>query len=188
MPYLIRPARERDAAEILAVYAPYVTDTTVSFEYEVPSLEEFTQRIARTREQFGYVVAVDSQTGRIAGYAYYGTLRSRPAYQWSAETSIYLAPEHQGKGLGTRLLGTIERLMARQGIALAVACITSENTGSIEFHRRAGYTLCGTFDNCAFKLGRWLGVTWMEKQLLPCTEAPRPRRPLTDEDIDLALS
>lgn len=183
MAYQIRTASPADAEALLRIYAPFVTDTVVSFEFDVPSVEEFRRRIEATRTDFAYLVAEDTETGEIAGYAYYSTLRGRPAYQWSAETSIYLAPAHQGRGLGAQLLDRLERLMARQGIALAVACITSENTGSIAFHERQGYRLCGTFDNCAFKLGRWLSVTWMEKQLLPCDAAPEARRRLTPADL-----
>ena len=188
MSYRIRTARSEDAAALAAIYAPFVTGTVVSFEFDAPSVEEFQRRIEATSTAFAYVVAEVVESGEIAGYAYYGTLRSRPAYQWAAETSIYLAPAHQGRGLGSVLVEAIERLMAAQGIALSVACITSDNTGSIAFHERLGYEHCGEFCNCAFKLGRWLSVTWMEKQLLPCTEKPAERRTLTDADIEPVLA
>lgn len=188
MSYRIRTARSEDTAALAAIYAPFVTDTIVSFEFEAPSVEEFQRRIEATSAAFAYVVAEVVESGEIAGYAYYGTLRSRPAYQWAAETSIYLSPAHQGRGLGSVLVEAIERLMAAQGIALSVACITSDNTGSIAFHERLGYEHCGEFCNCAFKLGRWLSVTWMEKQLLPCTEKPAERRTLTAADIEPVLA
>lgn len=188
MSYRIRTARSEDAAALAAIYAPFVTDTIVSFEFEAPSVEEFQRRIEATSAAFAYVVAEVVESGEIAGYAYYGTLRSRPAYQWAAETSIYLSPAHQGRGLGSVLVEAIERLMAAQGIALSVACITSDNTGSIAFHERLGYEHCGEFCNCAFKLGRWLSVTWMEKELLPCTEKPAERRTLTAADIEPVLA
>lgn len=188
MAYQIRTATPADAERLLSIYAPFVTDTVVSFEFEVPSLDEFRRRIEATGKDFAYLVAEDADSGDIAGYAYYSTLRSRPAYQWAAETSIYLDPAHQGRGLGSTLLHKLEELMAAQGIALAVACITSENTGSIAFHERLDYRICGTFDNCAFKLGRWLSVTWMEKQLLPCDAAPQPRGPLSPEIIASILA
>lgn len=188
MSYRIRIARSEDAAALAAIYAPFVTDTVVSFEFEAPSVEEFQRRIEATSTAFAYVVAEVVESGEIAGYAYYGTLRSRPAYQWAAETSIYLSPAHQGRGLGSVLVEAIERLMAAQGIALSVACITSDNTGSIIFHERLGYEHCGEFCNCAFKLGRWLSVTWMEKQLLPRMEPPAERRTLSAADIEPVLA
>ena len=188
MSYRIRTARSEDAAALAAIYAPFVTGTVVSFEFDAPSVEEFQRRIEATSTAFAYVVAEVVESGEIAGYAYYGALRSRPAYQWAAETSIYLAPAHQGRGLGSVLVEAIERLMAAQGIALSVACITSDNARSIAFHERLGYEHCGEFCNCAFKLGRWLSVTWMEKQLLPCTEKPAERRTLTDADIEPVLA
>lgn len=188
MPYRIRTASPKDAESLLAIYAPFVSDTTVSFEVEVPSVEEFERRILNTSRDFAYLVAEDARSGEISGYAYYSTLRSRPAYQWSAETSVYLAPNHRGHGLGTKLVGCLERLMARQGIALSVACITSGNLASVKFHDHLGYRTCGTFDNCAFKLGCWLSVTWMEKQLLPCLDAPDPRRRLTADDLAEVLN
>ena len=188
MSYRIRTARSEDAAALAAIYAPFVTDTVVSFEFDAPSVEEFQRRIEATSTAFAYVVAEVVESGEIAGYAYYGTLRSRPAYQWAAETSIYLSPAHQGRGLGSVLVEAIERLMAAQGIALSVACITSDNAGSIAFHERLGYEHCGEFCNCAFKLGRWLSVTWMEKQLLPCMEPPAERRTLTAADIEPVLA
>lgn len=174
MPYTIRPAKASDAAALLAIYAPYVTDTTVSFEVEVPGLEEFRARIERGLSDFAYLVAVDDATGEPAGYAYYGPFRSRPAYLWSAETSIYLAPEHQGRGLGGRLLDALEGRMAEQGIHMSIACITSDNAPSIAFHEKHGYRVCGSHTACGYKLGRWLDITWMEKQILPCEGEPAP--------------
>lgn len=174
MPYRIRPARVDDAAELLAIYAPFVTDTTVSFETEVPSAEEFRARIERGLASFAYLVAVDEQTGAVAGYAYYGPFRSRAAYRWSAELSIYLAPDHRRCGLGGALLEELERCMKDQGIHSSIACITSSNKGSIAFHEKHGYRVCGTHTACGYKLGRWLDITWMQKQIIPCDAEPAP--------------
>lgn len=139
MSYRIRTATPADAASLLAIYAPYVTDTCVSFELEVPTVEEFGQRIQATLDRAAYLVAEDSDSGAIAGYAYNGSFRSRPAYDWASEISIYLAPEHQGHGLGSALLDALEELMRLQGVRMSEACITSSNTGSITFHERHGY-------------------------------------------------
>lgn len=174
MPYLIRPARVDDAGELLAIYAPFVTDTTVSFETEVPSVEEFRARIEQGLSSFAYLVAVDGQTGSIAGYAYYGPFRSRPAYTWSVELSIYLAAEHRGNGLGGTLLGALEACMKAQGVRTSIACITSSNKGSIAFHEKHGYRVCGTHAACGYKLGSWLDITWMEKRITPGDAEPQP--------------
>lgn len=172
MPYRIRLAVPADAPELLAIYSPYVTDTCITFETEVPALADFKERIERGLTQFAYIVAEDAATGKPVGYAYNGTYRARPAYDWSSETSIYLAREHQRRGLGSALLQALEELMRVQGIRMSEACITSNNTSSISFHERHGYRICGEQRFCGYKLGQWLSVTWMEKQLLPLGEQP----------------
>ena len=194
MPYQIRTAAPGDAAAILAVYAPYIERTTVSFELAVPAVDEFAGRIADTLDRYAYLVleelptrdapcdpattGVAAQAARIVGFAYYGAFGHRAAYQWSAETSIYLAPELCGRGLGTVLIDALERLMAAQGIVNAEACICAENAGSIAFHERRGYIRRAVFPSCAHKLGRWLGIVWLEKRLRAAPELPSPVRPL----------
>ena len=167
MRYTIRDARPGDAEELLAIYAPFVTDTTVSFELEVPSVEEFAARIERTAARFAYLVAEDAATGAIAGYAYNSTFRSRPAYDRASEISIYIAPEHQGHGLGSRLLDELEDRMRAQGMRMSEACITSDNAGSVAFHEHHGYRVCGEQHTCGYKFARWLSIIWMEKDLMP---------------------
>lgn len=188
MAYRIRAAEPADAAELLAIYAPFVTNSCVSFELTVPSVDEFAARIARARAHAAYIVAEDAASGALCGYAYNGTFRARPAYAWASETSIYLAPAHQGHGLGSLLLDTLEELMRLQGIRMSEACITSTNTGSIAFHERHGYRHCGEHTNCGYKLGQWLSVTWMEKQLLPLDATPEPPHGLTDEELAPVLA
>ena len=194
MPYQIRTAAPSDAAAILAVYAPYIERTTVSFELAVPAVDEFAGRIAETLERYAYLVLEELPDGnaacgltvpdaadraaRIVGFAYYGAFGHRAAYQWSAETSIYLAPELCGRGLGAALIDALERLMAVQGIVNAEACICAENAGSIAFHERHGYTQRALFPSCAHKLGRWLGIVWLEKRLGEAPALPSPVRPL----------
>lgn len=187
MSYRIREARIADADALLAIYAPHVENTNVSFELEAPTIEEFKRRIRAGLEHFCYIVAEDTETGEVAGYAYNGSFRSRPAYQWSSELSIYLAPAHQRRGLGSALLRALERLMRLQGVVMSEACITSSNTGSIAFHERHGYTMCGEHHRCGFKRGEWLSVVWMEKQLTPAVSLPEPRHGLTSEEVARAL-
>lgn len=188
MAYQIRPATTDDAEELLAIYAPYVTDSCVSFEVEVPTVDEFAARIERARAERSYIVAYDVCSGGLVGYAYNSAFRSRPAYAWASETSIYLSSTHQGRGIGSVLLDTLEELMRRQGVRMSEACITSSNAGSIAFHERHGYRRCGEHTACGYKLGQWLSVTWMEKQLLPLDNAPAASHGLTDEDMAPVLA
>ena len=159
----IRIAKTEDIPSVLSIYAPYVTETTASFEYSVPSLEEFTQRFLNITRQFPWLVWEES--GRILGYAYGSAPFERAAYQWCAEPSIYLAPEAQRRGIGRQLYGALESILKAQGYRLLYAIITSENRSSIDFHTAMGYRQLAQFPGCGYKQGRLLGVTWMEKQL-----------------------
>lgn len=159
----IRFATVEDIPQILGIYAPYVTGTTVSFEYEVPSLEAFTRRFELITAQFPWLVWEEG--GQILGYAYGSAPFERAAYRWCAEPSIYLAPQAQGKGIGRRLYETLEDLLQRQGYRLLYAIITSENKASLAFHETLGYRHLAHFPGCGYKFGRSLGITWMEKSL-----------------------
>lgn len=186
----IRAAIPQDSAALLRIYAPYVMETTVTFEFDVPSEREFRGRIEYALDRFVYLVLEeDTEDGGVPiGYAYYGAFGERAAYQWSVETSIYLDRSRCGGGLGTVLLEALERCMVAQGITNSQACITSENTGSIEFHRGHGYAPCAEFSNCASKFGRWLSVTWMEKQVAAHVENPSPIYALSADDLQQILN
>ena len=166
---MIRFANKEDLSHILAIYAPYVTTSTASFEYEVPTEEEFTRRFETITAQFPWLVW--EEDGQILGYAYGSAPFERAAYRWCAEPSIYLAPEAQGKGIGRRLYTVLEDLLQKQGYRLLYAIITSENAGSIAFHEKLGYRHLATFPGCGYKHGKQLGVVWMEKDL-PFVEYP----------------
>ena len=160
---MIRPATEQDIPQILAIYGPYVENTTVSFEYEVPSEAAFLQRFRDITARFPWLVW--EEDGKILGYAYASPPYSRAAYSWCAEPSIYLAPEAQGKGIGRKLYGALEELLRMMGYRVLLALITGENTGSLRFHEKLGYRSVGELIACGYKFGRWLGVFWMEKQM-----------------------
>lgn len=160
---MIRIATEADIPAMLAIYRPYVENTTYSFEYDVPCTRTFTQRFYDHVQQFPWLVW--EEEGRVLGYAYAGAPWERAGYRWCAEVSIYLAPEIHGKGIGRALYARLEEILERQGYRMVYAVITQENTGSIAFHAACGYRHLTTFANCGFKHGRWLGVTWMEKEL-----------------------
>lgn len=171
MSYKIRQVQLNDAEQILKVYTPFITDTCISFEYTVPSLEEFTQRIANISAEYPYIVLEDE--GEIVGYAYAHRYLERAAYNWDVEVTIYLAPKVQGKGLGIALYDTLEKLMALQNIKNLYSCITGDNVHSIEMHRSMGYEYIGTFPKAGFKHDRWLDVVWMAKVIGDREQAPQ---------------
>lgn len=156
-------ALEADLPQILSIYTHYVTNSTYSFEYAPPSIEVFTQRFQEITQQFPWLVW--EENGQILGYAYASTLFSRDAYSWCAQTSVYLRPEVQRKGIGRKLYKTLENILQQQGYQVAYAIITEENKGSVAFHEAMGYHLLAQFPRCGFKHGKWLGIIWMEKRL-----------------------
>ncbi len=166
----IRSARPSDAAALLEIYAPYVENTAITFEYETPSLEAFAQRIKETLKSYPYLVLEDA--GILLGYAYAGPFKGRAAYAWSVETTIYIRQDAHGKGYGRALYTALEQELIRRHFLNAYACIAfSEREdetlthASVLFHQRMGYTLCGTFRQCGCKFGRWYDMVWMEKML-----------------------
>lgn len=181
MEVLIRDARLDDAPALLEIYAYYIENTAVTYELEVPSAEEFRQRIEQTLLKYPYLVAESS--GRIVGYAYAGRFHPRAAYDWSAELSIYIAKEFTHCGIGRKLYGALEKKLAQMGIVNLYACIASPDVpdeyldgNSVEFHRHLGFRLAGTFHNCASKFGRWYSMVWMERLIgehLPSPENVR---------------
>lgn len=160
---MIRIAREQDVGQMLSIYAPYILNTTHSFEYDVPTQEEFLARFRALTVRFPWLVW--EEDGKILGYAYGSPPFERAAYSWCAESSIYLLPEAQGRGIGKRLYTALEKLLQYQGYQKTYAIITSENEGSLAFHKHLGYKTVGEFPRCGYKFGRWAGVIWMEKQL-----------------------
>jgi phosphinothricin acetyltransferase len=169
--YTIRPASPDDAGAVLAIYAPYVTDTCISFETEVPAFDAFRQRMCGIMAGSPYYVCECG--GVVVGFAYASKYSERRAYRYSADLTVYVAPGHHGRGVG-RLL--YERLIAdlrERGIYTVYACVTAENTASLKFHTALGFTECGRFHNIGYKHGRWLDVVWLEK---PIREYDTPLR------------
>ncbi|MBR5582294.1 MAG: N-acetyltransferase [Phascolarctobacterium sp.] len=188
MSYKIRTVQLSDAEAILKVYAPFITDTCISFEYVVPSVEEFAQRIASISEEYPYIVL--EEDGEIVGYAYSHRYLERVAYSWDVEVTIYLAHKVQGKGLGVILYDALEKLMALQNIKNLYSCITGDNVHSIEMHRSMGYELIGTFPKAGFKHDRWLDVVWMAKAIGEKENAPLPFVPFAEvkaSDVEKVL-
>ncbi|MBO5209791.1 MAG: GNAT family N-acetyltransferase [Lachnospiraceae bacterium] len=164
----IRVAKVEDAEELVEIYAPYVKETAITFEYEVPSVEEFADRIRKTLTQYPYLVAViDSE---IVGYAYAGAFKTRPAYDWAVELSVYVKKDKRHMGVGRQLYDALEELLKKQNILNLNACIAyPENEDeyltkdSVAFHQSMGYRMVGQFHQCGYKFNRWYHMVWMEK-------------------------
>lgn len=166
----IRTALPGDASAILSIYTPYVESTAITFEYDVPSLDEFRQRMVKTLEKYPYIVA--EKDGEIIGYAYAGTFKARAAYNWCVETSIYIKKGEHGHGIGTMLYTELESRLKKQGILNVNACITWIDASnqylthdSPEFHAHLGYKKCAHFHKCGYKFGMWFDMIWMEKMI-----------------------
>lgn len=165
----IRCATSGDVDALLAIYRPYVEETAISFEWEVPSAQEFARRMEHTLERYPYLVA--ERNGAILGYAYAGPFVGRAAYDWSVETTIYLAQDVRRQGIGRRLYLALEESLRRMGILNLNACIgvpREDNDehltrASVLFHGKLGYREVGTFQACGYKFGRWYDMAWMEK-------------------------
>ena len=160
---MIRIATEADVPAIREIYAPYVTDTTITFEYDVPSPEDFLTRFRNITADFPWLVWEEG--GQILGYAYACRPFERTAYSWCAEPSIYLKESARGQGIGRKLYTALETLLAMQGYRVLLALITGENEASLRFHEKLGYGFAGELKACGYKFDRWLSVFWMEKHV-----------------------
>lgn len=167
---------EKDAAKVLAIYAPYISNTTITFEYEVPSLEAFQRRMESVMEQFPWIICeVDSV---VAGYAYATKQYERAAYGWNAELSVYLSPKFQGVGIGSALYRALIGVLQMQGYRNASVRITIPNEKSIALHRAFGFETVGTFHSAGNKFGRWLDMQCLAKQIGEYSEFPSPPLPV----------
>lgn len=157
----IRVAKPEDAEELLNIYKYYVENTTITFEYDTPSVEEFKNRIKNTLVRYPYLVA--EYNNKIYGYAYASAFKVRPAYDWAVETSIYVQNGDSRSGIGTLLYNELEKYLKLQNIINLNACITYPNEKSEDFHKKFGYKTVAHFTKCGYKFGQWSDVIWMEK-------------------------
>lgn len=176
--YTIREATCADAEALLAIYEYYVLSTAITFEYEVPTVSEFRERIENISMRFPYLVIADKKSG-ILGYAYASSFHERAAYQWCAEMSIYLDKNLRRAGLGRALYTELERRLLNMGILNLNACIGYPDVpdehltdASVRFHEKMGYTMVGEFHKCGFKFGKWYNMVWMEKLIGDHTDSP----------------
>ena len=164
----IRTAQLSDAPEILKIYAPYIENTAITFEYEVPSTREFEGRISGTLKKYPYIVAI--MEGKIVGYAYAGAFKSRASYDWGVEMTVYVDRNLKRMGIGRILYEKIEAILGAQGILNVNACIGYPEKedehltwDSVKFHDKLGYKKIGHFHECGYKFNRWYDMVWMEK-------------------------
>ncbi len=175
----IRIASAKDAAALLEIYAPYVKNTAITFEYEVPSLQEFERRIENILKKYPYLVA--ETDGKIVGYAYVSAFKERAAYDWAVETSIYIDKKLKRMGIGKKLYSVLEEILKKQNILNLNSCIAFADiedeflkNDSVYFHEKCGYSMVGKFHKCGCKFGKWYSMVWMEKFLGEHNENPKP--------------
>ena len=162
---LIRPSTEHDLPAITRIYAHHVLNGTGTFETTPPTLEEMTARRADVLSK-GLPWLVAEEAGEVLGYAYGNWFKPRPAYRFSVEDSIYLAPEAAGKGLGRALLAELLATLERSGIRKVMAVIgDSANAGSIGVHKALGFEQVGVVPACGWKFGRWLDIVMMQRAI-----------------------
>ena len=166
-------ARPEDCQALLDIYGQYM-DTPVTFEYTLPSREEFARRIRTISRDYPYLVCREGE--RILGYAYAHRHMERAAYQWNAELSVYLDRDARGRGLGRRLYGALMELLRLQGVLTAHALVTSPNPASQALHESMGFGLTAVHRLAGYKNGAWWDVLWYEKELAP--RGPEPAAPV----------
>ncbi|MBC8535310.1 GNAT family N-acetyltransferase [Feifania hominis] len=167
---VLRAATAADAENLLKIYAPYVRETAITFEYDVPSVEEFAGRIESVLKKYPYLVA--QRGDEILGYAYAGSFHARPAYDWAVEVSIYVDRDKKRTGIGSMLYRALEATLREQGILNVNACIAYPEVedeyltrNSVGFHEHLGYRWVGEFRKCGYKFDRWYNMVWMEKHI-----------------------
>jgi phosphinothricin acetyltransferase len=178
--YAIRVAREEDAAEVLAIYKPYILETAVTFEETVPSLDVFSSRIAAIRKDCPFLVC--EMNGKIAGYAYASSYRSRAAYRWNREVSVYTHPEFRRRNVAKALYQALFSILKMQGFTRLYAVITLPNDASVKLHESLGFRAFAVYENVGYKLGKWQHVGWWEL-VLTDDEQQKPVDPVLFENI-----
>lgn len=173
----IRVARDDDAAAIHAIYAPFITDDAATFETLVPSVATMRQRIGARLQAYPWLVW--DEDGDVLAYASAGRFRDRAAYDWIAETSIYVHPLAQRRGIARRLYGTLLDVIRLQGINQAVGVITLPGSASVAMHEAMGFASAGVWRQCGYKLGRWWDVGVWQKELQAAKNPPGPIIPFS---------
>lgn len=166
---------------MLAIYSPYVTDSTATWEYVIPSRADFTQRVDDCMRA-GLPWLVAEEDGSLLGYAYAGRFGERKGYDWSAEVSVYLTADAHGRHIGTALYTALLNLLYLQGYCSCYALVTSQNSASVAFHKSCGFMEAARLPNVGYKNNRWLGLSYLYLNLRPYS--PTPVTPISFYEID----
>ena len=183
----LRFAAPEDVSALLSIYERYIS-TPITFEYTLPSLEEFARRVASVQTFYPYLVA--EENGELLGYAYAHRIAERAAYHWGAELSIYLRPDAVRRGLGKQLSQSLIALLRLQGVRTVYGLVASPNPASEGLHRSLGFHRMGVQRNAGYKNGRWVDLIWFEQSIAPYVHQPGPVLPvgqLAPKDIETAL-
>ncbi len=183
----LRFAAPEDVSALLSIYERYIS-TPITFEYTLPSLEEFARRVASVQTFYPYLVA--EENGELLGYAYAHRIAERAAYRWGAELSIYLRPDAVCRGLGKQLYQSLIALLRLQGVRTVYGLVASPNPASEGLHRSLGFHRMGVQRNAGYKNGRWVDLIWFEQSIAPYVHQPGPVLPvgqLAPKDIETAL-
>jgi phosphinothricin acetyltransferase len=166
---VIRAARAEDAGAIAAIYAAEVLGGVATFETEPPGVAAMAERMGAAR--WPWLVATEA--GAVLGYAYAGPYNSRAAYRWTAETTVYVAADARGHGVGGALYAALIERLTRAGLAQAIALVSAGNAGSERLHEAAGFRRVGTLERVGWKLGRWIDVGLWQRALAEPGSPPR---------------
>ena len=185
---MIRLAKPEDTSAILDIYAPYIRETSITFETEVPTIESFQERISTYLTNWPWLVF--EKDGQIAGYAYAGRYRERAAYQWGVECSVYIHEDYHRQGIAKALYTVLFRALKELGYRNVYAVINLPNDQSVALHESMGFRYFATYEKVGYKLGRWKNVGWWQLVINEYGDDPEPVRKfsqLSADEIDILI-
>lgn len=178
-----RKVKMSDAKDLLDIYNFYIENTVATFEYDTLFLDEFTSRIEDICKEYPYIVC--EYKDKIIGYAYAHQFKSRQAYRWSSELTIYLHKDYLGLGIGKKFYSLLIEILKLQNVKVLYGCVTSNNEKSIKLHEKLGFDMIGVYHNSGYKMEQWLDVTWFEKFI--GNQEGKPEQFINFNDLDQEL-
>lgn len=178
----VRLALPEDAQAILAIYAPYITDSAITFSSKVPGLSAFRDTMETIAQRYPYLVCTIDDT--VVGFAYANEERPHEAYRWNAELTVYLDPAHQGRGIATALYTALINILKCQGFCNLYAAITLPNDASIALHKHFGFTEAGIHHKTGYKLGAWRDVLWLQRPIENAVDPETHGAPISMNELN----